>query len=138
MSSRSVLIFERDRDSGASLHHLLTTWGYQATIAVDLAAALKAINELRPALVVDSGSTESAEDFALVRAIRLQDVDLPVVLLTNQDAVDNTGEIIQQEGVYHYFEKPLDPTRLRWVLDRAVELPVPTRENDLLNRHLRT
>ncbi len=137
MSSRSVLIFERDRDRGASLHDLLTTWGYRATIAVDLAAAMKAINELRPALVVDSGSTESAEDFALVRAIRLQDVDLPVVLLTNQDAVDNTGEIIQQEGVYHYFEKPLDPTRLRLVLDRAVELADARRENELLRRQLR-
>jgi DNA-binding NtrC family response regulator len=137
MSSRSVLIFERDRDSGASLHDLLTTWGYQATIAVDLAAALKAINELRPALVVDSGSTEFAEDFALVRAIRLQDVDLPVVLLTNQDAVDNTVEVIPQEGVYHYFEKPLDPNRLRLVLDRAVELADARRENELLRRQLR-
>jgi len=137
MSSRSVLIFERDRDSGASLHDLLTTWGYQATIAVDLAAALKAINELRPALVVDSGSTASAEDFALVRAIRLQDVDLPVVLLTNQDAVDKTVEVIPQEGVYHYFEKPLDPNRLRLVLDRAVELADARRENELLRRQLR-
>jgi len=137
MSSRSVLIYERDRDSGASLHDLLTTWGYQATIAVDLAAALRAINELRPALVVDSGSTASAEDFALVRAIRLQDVDLPVVLLTNQDAVDNTVEVIPQEGVYHYFEKPLDPNRLRLVLDRAVELADARRENELLKRQLR-
>ena len=137
MSSRSVLIYERDRDSGASLHDLLTTWGYQATIAVDLAAALKAINELRPALVVDSGSTASAEDFALVRAIRLQDVDLPVVLLTNQDAVDKTVEVIPQEGVYHYFEKPLDPNRLRLVLDRAVELADARRENELLRRQLR-
>ena len=137
MSSRSVLIYERDRDSGASLHDLLTTWGYQATIAVDLAAALRAINELRPALVVDSGSTASAEDFALVRAIRLQDVDLPVVLLTNQDVVDNTVEVIPQEGVYHYFEKPLDPNRLRLVLDRAVELADARRENELLKRQLR-
>jgi DNA-binding NtrC family response regulator len=137
MSSRSVLIYERDRDSGASLHDLFTTWGYQATIAVDLAAALKAINELRPALVVDSGSTASAEDFALVRAIRLQDVDLPVVLLTNQDAVDNTVEVIPQEGVYHYLEKPLDPNRLRLVLDRAVELADARRENELLRRQLR-
>ncbi len=137
MSSRSVLIFERDRDRGASLHDLLTTWGYQATIAVDLAAGLKAISELKPALVVDSSSTQSAEDFALVRAIRLQDVDLPVVLLTNHGTVDNTFEVIQQEGVYHYFEEPLDPTRLRLVLDRAIELADARRENELLKRQLR-
>src|SRR5258707_7653470 len=99
MSSRSVLIFERDRDSGASLRDLLTTWGYQPTIAVDLAAAMEAINELRPAWVVDNGSNESAEDFDLVRAIRLQDVDLPVGLLTNQDAADNPVEVIPQDVV---------------------------------------
>jgi DNA-binding NtrC family response regulator len=134
--SRSVLIFERDRNSGASLRELLSTWGYQAIIAEDIPAALKAINEVRPALVVDTGSAVSGEDFALLREIRLLDVDLPVVLVTDQGAANSTVENIQQEGVYHYFEKPLDPKKLRLVLDRAVELAEAKRENELLRRQL--
>jgi DNA-binding NtrC family response regulator len=137
MSSRSVLILERDPDSGALLRDLVAQWGYRASTAADISAALKAINELRPAVVVDSSSTESAEDFALVRAIRLQDVDLPVVLLTNHHPVNDAAEVTHQEGVYHYFEEPLDPIKLRLILDRAVELADAKRENELLRRQLR-
>jgi DNA-binding NtrC family response regulator len=135
--SRSVLIFERDRSSGALLRELISTWGYQATIAQDIPAALKAINDVRPALVVDSGSAVSGEHVALVREIRLLDMDLPVVLVTDQGGATSTAEIIQQEGVYHYFDKPLDPNKLRLVLDRAVELAEAKRENERLRRQLK-
>ena len=134
--SRSVLIFERDRNSGALLRELISTWGYQVTIAEDIPAALKAINEIRPELVVDSGSAVSG-DFALVREIRLLDMDLPVVLVTDQVAANSAVEIIQEEGVYHYFDKPLDANKLRLVLDRAVELAEAKRENERLRRQLR-
>src|SRR5437762_6018062 len=134
--SRSVLIFERDRNSGALLRELISTWGYQVTIAEDIPAALKAINEIRPELVVDSGSAVSG-DFALVREIRLLDMDLPVVLVTDQVAANSAVEIILEEGVYHYFDKPLDPNKLRLVLDRAVELAEAKRENERLRRQLR-
>src|SRR6267142_775601 len=135
--SRCVLIFERDRSSGSLLRELISTLGYQATIAEDIPAALKAINEIRPELVVDSGSAVSGEHFALVRGIRLLDMDLPVVLVTDQVAANSAVEIIQEEGVYHYFDKPLDPNKLRLVLDRAVELAEAKRENERLRRQLK-
>jgi DNA-binding NtrC family response regulator len=136
MSSRSVLIYERDHASGSSLRDLLATWGYQAVIADDLSSALKAVNELKPSLVVDGGSTKFDETFALVREIRLTDGELPVVLLTEQGSVENAVHAIQEEGVYHYFEKPIDPHKLRLVLDRALELSDARRENELLKRQL--
>src|SRR6058998_634456 len=136
MSSRSVLIYERDRESGSSLRDLLATWGYQAIVADDLPAAIRAVHEFKPSLVVDGGSSDSDEDFALVRRIRLTDEELPVVLLTEQGSVENAVHAIQQEGVYHYFEKPIDPHKLRLVLDRAVELSQAKRDNELLRRQL--
>jgi DNA-binding NtrC family response regulator len=136
MSSRSVLIYERDHASGSSLRDLLATWGYQAVIADDLSSALKAVNELKPSLVVDGGSTGFDENFALVREIRLTNEELPVVLLTAQGSVENAVHAIQEEGVYHYFQKPIDPHKLRLVLDRALELSEARRENELLKRQL--
>jgi DNA-binding NtrC family response regulator len=136
MSSRSVLIYERDQESGSFLCDLLASWGYQAIVADNLPAALKAVNEFKPALVVDGGSNDGDEDFALVRKIRLTDEELPVVLLTDQGSVENAVQAIQHEGVYHYFAKPIDPHKLRLVLDRAVELTQAKRENELLRRQL--
>jgi len=136
MSSRSVLIYEKNRESGSSLRDLLATWGYQAIVADDLPAALKAVNEFKPSLVVDGGSATSNGDFALVREIKLANEHVPVVLLADQGSVENAVHAIQEEGVYHYFEKPIDPDKLRLVLDRASELAQTRRENELLRRQL--
>jgi DNA-binding NtrC family response regulator len=135
MSSRSVLIYERDHESGSSLRDLLATWGYQAIVADDLPTALKAVNDFKPALIVDGSSTTASEDFALVRSIRLTDGELPVVLLADQGSLEGAVHAIQQEGVYH-IEKPVDPHKLRLVLDRAVELSQAKRDNELLRRQL--
>ena len=44
---------------------------------------------------------------------------------------------IQEEGAYHYFEKPVDPEKFLVVLERAVELAETRRENEILRRQLR-
>jgi DNA-binding NtrC family response regulator len=133
MSSRSILILEKDRASGDSLRDQLIAWDYQPIVADDLADALKAVNELKPALVVDGTNND---DFAFVRALRSQDADVPVVLLGDQGSVERAVQAIREEGVYHYFEKPIDPNKLRLVLDRALELTEAKRENELLRRQL--
>ncbi len=124
MSTRSVLIFDRDRHNGSVLRDLLTTWDYHPVVSHDIPAALQAVSELKPAFVVDGGSAEDA----FVRQVRAYDVNLPVIVLSEQS--------IQEEGVYQYVEKPIDPNKLRLVLDRALELSITKRENELLKRQL--
>lgn len=135
MPSQSVLIFERDSQSASSLSELVSNWGYQPIVTADVQLALKALNQQKPAVVIDDGSAPN-KDFTLVREIRLQDADVPVVLLTNQGSVESAVQAIQEEGVYHYLEKPIDPHKLRLVVDGAVELAVAKRENELLRRQL--
>src|SRR5215213_5069671 len=97
MSTPSVLIFDRDAHSGSSLRDLLATWGYHPTVTDDITAALKAVEELKPALVLDGGPDG---DSAFGRQLREQNIDLSVISL----------------------DKPVDPTKLRIALDRAIEL----------------
>lgn len=131
MSSRSVLIFEKDSESNVSLPDLFIKWGFQPIVAEEMTVALKAIDEFRPSVVVDGG----AGDSELVREIRLRDIDLPVVVL-NEISNGGSAEAIPQESVYHYFERPIDPNKLRLVVERAVELAAARRENELLRRQL--
>jgi DNA-binding NtrC family response regulator len=111
MSTPSVLIFDRDAHSGSSLRDLLATWGYHPIVADDISGALKAVDELKPALVLDGGPADES-DFA--RQIREQNVDLSVVPL----------------------ERPVDPSRLRLLIDRAIELDLARKENERLRREL--
>jgi len=136
MPAHNVLIFKRSHDSASSLSDLISAWGYQPFVADDLNSALKLLNEEAPVIVIDDGSTPNEEDFAFVRGIRLQDPETPVVLLADRGSVENAVKAIQQEGVYHYLEKPIDPDKLRLVIDSATELAVARKENELLRRQL--
>jgi DNA-binding NtrC family response regulator len=59
-----------------------------------------------------------------------------VVLLTGQGSIDSAVRAIK-EGAYDYLTKPVDPTRLQLVVDRALERTETTREVQLLRRQLR-
>ena len=107
MSTPSVLIFDRDAHSGSSLRDLLATWGYHPIVADDIPGALKAVDELKPALVLDGGP---AGDSAFVRQIREQYVDLSVVPL----------------------ERPVDPFKLRTLIDRTLELDLAMTKDGIL------
>jgi DNA-binding NtrC family response regulator len=111
MLTPSVLIFDRDAHSGSSLRDLVATWGYHSIVADDIPAALKAVDELKPAVVLDSGPVH---DSALLQQIREQNVDLSVVAL----------------------ERPVDPFKLRRLIDRALELDLARKENERLRREL--
>jgi DNA-binding NtrC family response regulator len=136
MASHSVLIIERDHGSASSLSDLISAWGYSPVITHDLNTVIKILDEQKPAVVVDDGSTRTGEDFALVREIRSHDSETPIVLLADGGSIESAVKAIQQEGVYNYLEKPIDPDKLKFVLDGAIELALARRENELLRRQL--
>lgn len=137
MSNQSVLIVERNSGTENSLRELLESWGYHALSADSLHGAIQVAGESKPIAVIDAGSSSGPDDFAFVRALRVQEVDLPVILLSQQGSIEGAVRALQEEGVYHYFEKPIDPNKLKLVLDKAVELGEAKRENELLRRQLR-
>ena len=62
--------------------------------------------------------------------------DLTLILLTAQGTVESAVEAIK-EGAYDYLSKPVDPQRLRILLQKAVERQETLREVRLLRRQLR-
>jgi DNA-binding NtrC family response regulator len=135
MPSYNVLIIERDHRSASSLSDLISAWGYSALVTNDSQAIIKLLDEQKPAVILDDGSAPS-DEFALVREIRAHDAETPIVLLADGGSIEDAVKAIQQEGVYNYLEKPIDPNKLKLVLDGAVELALARRENELLRRQL--
>jgi DNA-binding NtrC family response regulator len=72
----------------------------------------------------------------LLRALKDQLSDLTLILLTAQGTVESAVEAIK-EGAYDYLSKPVDPSRLRILLQKAVERQETLREVKLLRRQLR-
>lgn len=136
MSSHRVLIIDADQNSGEALRELIAGWNYEVLLAQDKSEGLARLAETTPSVIIAGSSTLSAHAFNLLREIRALQPDTPVVLLTGHGSIEMALNAIQQEGAYHYFEKPVDAGKLRIVLDRAVELTAAKRENELLRRQL--
>src|SRR5919112_676413 len=60
-----------------------------------------------------------------------------VILLTGQGTVEMALRAIQEEGAFHYLEKPIDFAKLRLVVERADEYAEARRENLALRLQLR-
>jgi len=135
MPSPKILIIDADSAAAGVLKELLAGWGYDPTIAPSSPAALSSMTNGEPAAILECGPP-AAETFSFLRELRAQEIDTPVILITETGSIERAIQAIQEEGAYHYFEKPVDPTKLKLVLDRAVELAFAKRENELLRRQL--
>ncbi|MDQ5845436.1 MAG: sigma-54 dependent transcriptional regulator [Acidobacteriota bacterium] len=136
LSSRRILLVATDAESGTALQQLVNSWGYETILEPHGASAVDSILKNDPSAIIDSSYLASSEGFDVLRQVRAQQFDVPVILLAESGTIELAIRAIQEEGAYHYFEKPVDDNKLRVVLDRAVELTEARRENELLRRQL--
>lgn len=136
VSSRRILVVDADKNSSESLQQLISSWGYDVVVATDAPPDLDFIVKTSPAVIIDSSSLSSSDGFDLLRRVRPQQSAIPVILLAESGTIELAIRAIQEEGAYHFFEKPVDANKLRVVLNRALELTEAKRENELLRRQL--
>ena len=72
----------------------------------------------------------------LLRALKDEGGELTVVILTAQGTVETAVEAIK-EGAYDYLTKPIEPQRLKILLDKIVERQDTLREVKVLRKQLR-
>src|SRR2546421_3175586 len=136
VSPRRILVVDSDVKSGQALQRLISSWGYDAILEQNGSLDLAFIAKTDPAVIVDSPGLISEGSFDILRLVRKQQTEIPVILLAETGSVELAIRAIQEEGAFYYFEKPVDANKLRVVLDRAVELTEAKRENELLRRQL--
>ena len=136
MSSRRVLIIDSDHKSGEALGKLVAGWDYEVLLEQNGDGVIARMKEIDPSAIIAGSSASSEDRFSLLREIRSLQPDIPVILLTGDGSVEMAVTAIQEEGAYHYLEKPVDSKKLRIILGRAVELGEAKRENEVLRRQL--
>lgn len=136
LSSHRILLLDSDAESGEALKKQIASWGYHVTLNLKGAASLELITKLDPDVIIEGGSPAAGEPFNVLRELQKQQTGIPVILLAERGSVELAVRAIQDEGAYHYFEKPVESDKLRVVLDRAVELNEAKRENERLRRQL--
>ncbi|HYP54374.1 MAG TPA: sigma-54 dependent transcriptional regulator [Pyrinomonadaceae bacterium] len=136
MPKGRILIVDDEPTVAESLSELLGGLGYETALAPDGAAGLKAIQEFRPPVVIADVVMPNLDGFGMLREVREHYPEIAVILLTGRGSVEMAVRAIQEEGAYHYFEKPIDFAKLSLVVERAMEYGEAKRENNALRREL--
>lgn len=131
-----VLVVEDDPATRMGLTELVRTWGFVAESAVDGEDGLGKVTTFRPGIVVTDLVMPRMDGLQLLRSLQEQDRDISVVILTAQGTVESAVAAIK-DGAYDYLTKPVDPQRLKILLDKVVERQETLREVKTLRRHLR-
>jgi DNA-binding NtrC family response regulator len=130
-----LLIVDDEIDSRDALAELAQRWGYDVQTAMDGTEALRRAIEWHPDVILTDLVMPNMDGLWLLRALRTELPDCPVVLLTGRGTIQTAVQAIK-EGAYDFIEKPLEVSRLRIVLDRALEKKETLREVQLLRRRL--
>src|SRR5512140_1268582 len=135
MSKARILIVDDEETTRELFAELLQRWGYDVDQTADGHEALKIAAETHPDVIISDLVMPKLDGLSLVRALREEQPDTPVVIITGRGTIDAAVEAIR-EGVFDFVEKPLEPARLRVILQRALEKKQTQREVHVLRRRL--
>src|SRR6266478_8950274 len=131
-----ILVADDDEAARSGLADLLSSWGYEVEQAIDGKDALEKAPEFGPAVVIADLVMPALDGVALLKPLAEVYPNAVVILLTGHATVE-TAVSAMREGAYDYLTKPVDPRRLRVLLDKAVERGEMLREVTLLRRQLK-
>ena len=130
-----VLVVDDDASTREVFGELLQRWGYDVEQTGDGHDALKLVTERHPDVIISDLVMPKLDGLALTRALREESPDTPVIIITGKGTIDAAVEAVR-EGVFDFVEKPLDPARLKVILQRALEKRQTEHEMQVLRRRL--
>ncbi len=136
MNSEKVLIVEDEENERSGLAELVSAWGYSTETACDGIEGMEKVEEWRPAIVVTDLKMPRLDGMGLLQKIAESPHEVAVVLLTAQGSIDAAVSAMKL-GAYDFIEKPVNPTRLRTILQNAARQRGTERELEATRRMLR-
>jgi two-component system nitrogen regulation response regulator NtrX len=132
-----ILIVDDERDIRDLVAGVLEDEGYSCRSAGGSDAALAAIDERRPSLVLlDVWLKGSKLDgLELLDEIKARDADLPVIIFSGHGNIDTAVSAISR-GAMDFIEKPFEAERLIHMVARGTETARLRRENAQLREKL--
>ena len=128
-----ILVVDDEADIRSLMAGVLEDEGYRPRTAADSDAALAALAERRPALLIlDIWLQGSRMDgLELLDAVKAKDPGLPVLIISGHGNLDTAVAAIKR-GAWDFIEKPFQADQLLMAVARATETERLRREVDEL------
>ena len=131
-----ILIVDDERDIRDLVSGVLDDEGYHCRTAADSTAALTAVDQRRPSLVLLDVWLHGSEmdGLEVLDAIKQREPELPVIIFSGHGNIDTAVSAVSR-GAMDFIEKPFESERLLHLVERATETERLRRENDRLKRN---
>jgi DNA-binding NtrC family response regulator len=131
-----VLIVEDEENERSGLADLISAWGYSTATAEDGIVALEKVATWRPGIIVTDHAMPRMTGFELLERLADQPEGIKLILLTGQGNIELAVNAMKL-GAYDFLEKPVNPQRLRSMLQNATRQRGAELEKEVLQRELR-
>ncbi len=136
MMQEKVLIVEDEENERTGLAELVRAWGYDTETASDGVEGLERTESWGPGIVITDLKMPRMDGMELLEHIAAQPQQVAVILLTAQGSVEAAVSAMKV-GAFDFIEKPVNPTRLRNILQNAARIRGTERELEASRRKLR-
>src|SRR5436190_12968266 len=132
----TVLLIDQDPSVRGVLTKALARFGHDALTASNAAEALQALGANHVDLVIcDWNMSGQVDCLELLRLLREEDRDVPVIMLTEFGTIEHAVTAMQA-GATHYVAKPFQNEQLQLTIDQALAVARLRDENRALLREL--
>ena len=115
-----VLIVDDDAASRRLLEVRLRALNCDVATAANGKEGLRALQKTLPALILLDLEMPQMGGMELLRTLRGDGIDLPVIVITSHSSIEQAVEAMK-EGAFDFIPKPLDPKHLEIVVRKALE-----------------
>ncbi len=116
-----MLVVDDDPHIRRVYRRVLSAAGHLVVEACDGQEAAEALDAAGFDAILSDVSMPGVGGLELLRIVRVHDPDVPVILVTGQASVESAVAAVEH-GVLRYLLKPVETSRLRTEVERAVEL----------------
>jgi two-component system nitrogen regulation response regulator NtrX len=130
-----VLVVDDEADIRDLVSGVLEDEGYAVRTAANSTAALEAIDDRRPSMVLLDVWLQGSrlDGLQLLQEIKRRDASIPVLVISGHGNLD-TAVAAVREGAIDFIEKPFEAERLVYLVDRTTETDALRRENATLRK----
>ncbi len=130
-----ILVVDDDLAHRTMLRKLLASWGYTVVDVDDGETAIAAVREKPFDLILMDIRMIRVSGLQALATIKAYNPAIPILIMTAYASVETAVEALKS-GAYDYLTKPLDFTKLRPTLERAMDHSRLKEENKMLRETL--
>ncbi len=135
-TQEKVLIVEDEENERSGMAELISAWGYRTETARDGLEGLEKVATWFPGIVVTDFKMPRMDGLELLQRLAEQPQPVAVILLTAQGSIDVAVDAMKS-GAYDFIQKPVDPARLKQILQNAARQRGTSLELEATKRKLR-